>query len=215
MNLEFWCDIICPYCGLAERRLEHALAAFEHAAKVQVIRRSFQLHPDLDRNGVTQRDLLVMRVPNPTEVERTVLRPLEQAAEREGLTPYRVIDRTLGPTDLAHELLAYASEKGLSAEAWKSMFRAHFGEARKLWTLDQLADHAVELGLNPVETLAVLEGRKYRKQVENDQREARLLGATGTPFMLIARKYSISGAQTTNQLLTALHHAWRHQHKAK
>jgi predicted DsbA family dithiol-disulfide isomerase len=72
MNLEFWCDIIC---GLAAPRLEHALAAFEHGAKVQVIHRSFQLHPDLDRNGVTQRDLLVMRVPNPTEEERTVLRP--------------------------------------------------------------------------------------------------------------------------------------------
>jgi predicted DsbA family dithiol-disulfide isomerase len=215
MKIELWCDIICPYCGLAEWRLENALAAFEHRAETQVIYRSFQLHPDLDRDGITQRDLLLMRVSNPAEVERIILRPLEQAAEREGLTPYRTIDRTLGPTDHAHELLAYASDKGLHAEAWNRMFRAHFGEARKLWTLDQVADFAAELGLDPVEVRAVLESRKYREQVENDQREARRLGATGTPFMLIARKYSVSGAQTTDQLLSALRHAWLDQHQAQ
>lgn len=215
MKIEFWCDIICPYCGLAEWRLENALASFEYRAEVQVMHRSFQLHPELDRNGVTQWDLLVMRVPNPAEVEKTILRPLEQAAESEGLTPYRAIDRTLGPTDHAHELLAYASDKGLHAEAWNRMFRAHFGEARKFWTLDQVADFAAELGLDPVEARAVLESRRYREQVENDQREARLLGATGTPFMLIARKYRISGAQTTDQLLSALRQAWLDQHQAQ
>ena len=75
-----------------------------------MVHRSFQLHPELDRNGITQRDLLVMRVPNPDEVERTILRPIEEAAEREGFAPFRAIDRTLGPTDHAHELLAYASD---------------------------------------------------------------------------------------------------------
>ena len=215
MRIELWCDIICPYCGLAEWRLETALAAFEHRAEAQLIHRSFQLHPDLDRSGVSQRDLLVMRVSNPAEVEKTILRPLEQTAEREGLTPYRAIDRTLGPTDHAHELLAYASDKGLHAEAWNRMFRAHFGEGRKLWTLDQVADFAAELGLDPVEARAVLGSRKYRELVESDQREAQRLGATGTPFMLIARKYPVSGAQTTAQLLSALRRVWQDQYQAQ
>jgi predicted DsbA family dithiol-disulfide isomerase len=95
MKIEFWCDIVCPFCGLAQHRLAAALAAFEHRSEVQVVHRSFQVHPELDRRGVTQRDLLVMRVKDPTDVENRVLRPLEQAAEREGLAPYRVIDRTL------------------------------------------------------------------------------------------------------------------------
>lgn len=209
MKLEFWCDIICPYCGLAAHRLENALAAFEHNAEVQVIHRSFQLHPELDRNGVTQRDLLVMRVPNPAEVERAVLRPLEQAAEQEGLSPYVVVDRTLGPTDNAHELLAYASDKGFHAEAWKRMFRAHFGQARKFWTVDEVADFAAELGLDPREARDALESQKYRAQVENDQREAQSLGATGTPFMVIDRKYAIRGAHSGDQLLTLLRRAWQ------
>ncbi|HEY5803590.1 MAG TPA: DsbA family oxidoreductase [Lysobacter sp.] len=209
MKIEFWCDIVCPFCGLAEYRLENALAAFEHRAEVQVIHRSFQLHPELDRNGVSQRDLLVMRVKDPDEIESKVLRPLEVAAAREGLTPYRVVDRTLGPTDHVHELLAYASDQGLHSEAWKRAFRTHFGEARKLWTIDEVATFAVELGLDEVEARAALLSRRYREQVENDQREARLLGATGTPFLVIDRRFVIRGAQTTEELLSILLGAWQ------
>ena len=95
MKIEFWCDIICPFCGLAEHCLEKALAMFEHRTQVEVIHRSFQLHPELHRNGVSQRDLLVMR--GRVEAETQVLRPIEQAAAREGLIPFRAIDRTDGP----------------------------------------------------------------------------------------------------------------------
>lgn len=209
MKIEFWCDIVCPYCGLAQHRLENALAAFEHAADVEVVHRSFQLHPELDRKGVTQRELLVMRVKDPAAVERDVLRPIEQAAEREGLVPFMALDRTLGPTDYAHELLAYASDNGLHREAWKAMFRAHFGEARKLWTLDEVAGFAAELGLDPTEARIVLEDRTYRRHVENDQREAQALGAAGTPFIVIDRKYALAGARDTDQLLAGLRSAWQ------
>ena len=212
MKIEFWCDIICPFCGLATHRLESALAAFEHRAEVQVVHRSFQLHPELDRIGVTQRDLITMRGRDAAEVEGKILRPIEQAAAREGLTPYRAIDRTLGPTDYAHELLAYATEMGLHGEAWKRMFRVHFGEARKLWTVDEVVGFAVELGLEPAESRAVLNSRKYRKQVENDQLEAQRLGATGTPFMVIDRQHFISGAKSTDELLSILQSVWRNQH---
>jgi predicted DsbA family dithiol-disulfide isomerase len=146
---------------------------------------------------------------DPVEIEKNILGPIEQAAQQEGLIPYRAIDRTLGPTDYAHELLAYASDKGLHEEAWKRIFRAHFGEARKFWTIDEVVDFAEELDLDPTEVRSVLENRQYREQVENDQHEARLLGATGTPFMLIDRKYKISGSKKTDELLSILRRAWQ------
>jgi hypothetical protein len=34
------------------------------------------------------------------------------------------------------ELLAYATDQGRGNEIWTAMFRAHFGQARKLWTVD-------------------------------------------------------------------------------
>ena len=105
MKLEFWSDIVCPFCGLMDHRLHVALDRLPYGDQVQVIHRSFQLHPDLPREGVTQRELIKM-AGAPASTEDRVLRPIERAAEAEGLTPYHAVERTLGPTDLAHELLA-------------------------------------------------------------------------------------------------------------
>jgi predicted DsbA family dithiol-disulfide isomerase len=153
--------------------------------------------------------LIVARGLDPAEIEKNILRPIEDAARREGLTIYRAIDRTLGPTDHAHELLAFASTKGLHAQAWRRMFRAHFGEARKFWTVDQCVEFAADLGLDATESRLVLEDRRFREQVEDDQHEARRLGATGTPFMLIDRRYPVPGARDTEELLSLLRRVWR------
>ncbi|WP_406291769.1 DsbA family protein [Streptomyces sp. NBC_00624] len=124
MKIEFWTDIVCPYCGLMDNRLRLALERFEHAGEVEVTHRSFQIHPDLPREGVTQRQLLEM-YGIPASDGEGIFAPIEAAARAEGLEPYRALERTLGPTDLAHELLAYATDKGRGDEAWTAMFRAH------------------------------------------------------------------------------------------
>jgi predicted DsbA family dithiol-disulfide isomerase len=46
VELEIWSDIACPWCYVGKRRLEAALAAFEHREDVQVRWRSFELDPD-------------------------------------------------------------------------------------------------------------------------------------------------------------------------
>src|ERR1700754_5066434 len=164
MKIEFWSDIVCPYCGLMNHRLHLALDRFPHGDQVQVIHRSFQLHPDLPRSGVSQVKLIEM-VGAPRATVDRVLRPIERAAKAEGLTPYRAVDRTLGPTDLAHELLAYAADQGRGNEIWTAMFRAHFGQARKLWTVDEVLDFAADVGLDDAGAAEALRSRRYRARV--------------------------------------------------
>ena len=43
MKIDIWSDIVCPYCYLGKRRLEAALAQFEHADEVEVQWHSFEL----------------------------------------------------------------------------------------------------------------------------------------------------------------------------
>lgn len=211
MKIEFWSDIICPWCGLTEHRLETALARFEHHAEVELVHRSFQVHPDLPREGVTQKELMVMHHIDPANADR-MIGPIERLAQKEGLQPYYAIERNLGPTNHAHEFLAYATDKGLHAQAWKSMFRAHFGEGRKFWTIDEVAGFAPEIGLDTAEARAVLESGKYTPSVEHDQQEAQRLGASGTPFIVIDRKYVLAGAQDTEALLSAMRQVWQETH---
>ena len=112
MKIEFWADIICPYCGLMDNRLHLALDRFEHAGDVQVVHRSFQLHPDLPREGVTQRGLFTDGRDARDDRREDPALHRGRAADAEGLDPYHALERTLGPTDHAHELLAYADRPG-------------------------------------------------------------------------------------------------------
>lgn len=213
MKIEFWSDIVCPYCGLMDNRLHLALERFEHAADVRVVHRSFQLHPDLPRAGVTQRKLLEMHG-IPAASEQQIFAPIEAAAHAEGLESYHALERTLGPTDHAHELLAYATDQGRGNEIWTAMFRAHFGQARRLWTVDEVLDFAADAGLDREEAAEALRDRRYRAQVAADQREAERLGARGTPFTVIDGAFAVPGAVGTDQLLEAMTKAWEAGHPA-
>ncbi|MEV0716255.1 DsbA family protein [Asanoa sp. NPDC050611] len=204
MKIEFWSDIICPYCGLMDHRLRAAVR--RHGAEVRVVHRSFQLHPDLPRTGVTQRELIKLAGAPASTVDQ-VLRPIERAADAEGLSPYQAVDRTLGPTDHAHELLAYATDQGRGDEIWAAMFRAHFGAARRLWTLAEVLDFAAEVGL--ADAGPALRDRRYRDRVEADQLAAQRLGARGAPFVVIDDRYAVPGAITTDELLAVLDQARR------
>lgn len=213
MNVDFWSDIVCPYCGLMAHRLRAATDRAAFGAQVTVRHHSFQVHPDLPRAGIGQRELFTALGLPLSEADRILL-PIERAARAEGLTPYRALDRTLGPTDLAHELLAYATDKGRGDEAWEAMFRAHFGQARKLWTTAEVLGFAAEIGLDQQEAAAALHDRRYRDQVNADQREAQRLGAHGTPFLVLDGRYAIPGAVSTDDLLAAMTRVWDETHPA-
>ncbi|MCG5466297.1 DsbA family oxidoreductase [Micromonospora sp. MED01] len=211
MKIEFWSDIVCPYCGLMDHRLHRAVDRLSYGDQIQVIHRSFQLHPDLPRAGVSQRELITMAGAPATTVDR-VLRPIERAAEAEGLTPYHAVDRTLGPTDLAHELLAYASDQGRGTQIWTAMFRAHFGQARKLWTAEEVLDFAAEVGLDSAGAADALRSRRYRARVAADQREAERLGARGAPFLVFDGRFAVPGAIGLDDLLAVIDKAWAESH---
>ncbi|WP_433298661.1 DsbA family oxidoreductase [Pseudonocardia sp. CA-142604] len=208
MNIEFWSDIVCPWCGLMDHRLRRAVDRFEHGADVRITHRSFQLHPDLPRDGVTQRRLFEM-----FGVERAAGEQLvgstEKLAAAEGLSPYHALDRTLGPTDFAHELLAYAAEQGRGNEIWSAMFRVHFGQARKLWTAEQVLGFAEEVHLDRDGAAEALHSRRYRMQVAADQVAARRRGAHGTPFIVLDGRYSLAGAIGTDELHSAMTAVWQ------
>ena len=51
MRIEIWSDVVCPWCYIGKRRLETALAGFEHRDEVEVVYRSFELDPTAPQHG--------------------------------------------------------------------------------------------------------------------------------------------------------------------
>jgi predicted DsbA family dithiol-disulfide isomerase len=209
MRVEIWSDLICPWCGIGQHRLERALEAFGHRDQVEVVHRSFELDPRAPQTVRSAREMLSKKYRLDDAQVSQMFARVEGIAARDGISPYLVGDNVVGNTHLAHELLALAAERGLEDVAWKALYRAYFGERRSIFDVDSLVALAGELGLDPAEARAALTEGRYRARVDADAREAQELGASGVPFVVIDRKYGVSGAQPVEVFQGALEKAWR------
>jgi predicted DsbA family dithiol-disulfide isomerase len=215
MEIEIWSDLICPFCGIGNQRLDNALGQFEHSDEVTVVHRSFELNPNAPLGEThTVREMLQQKYGLSGPELKAQHAHLEAEAASEGLVPYILTDNVVGSTALAHELLAFASDQGLEAEAWHHLYRAYFGDVRSIFTVDSLVELAVEIGLDADETRVVLTDRRYRDRVEAEQHEAQQLGATGVPFIVIDNRYGIAGAQPIDVMLSTIEKAWEESQPA-
>jgi predicted DsbA family dithiol-disulfide isomerase len=205
MKIEIWSDVVCPWCYIGKRRLEHALEKFEHADEVEITWRSFQL--------------------DPSAPEGQAIPITEYLARRFGAQSAQMTDRVVGiartegldfdydkalsvNTFHLHRLLHLAADLGAGDAAKERLLRAYFTEGADLSDPDTLAGLLKEAGVDPDRTREVLDSDEYTDAVRADIAEARALGASGVPFFVIDRKYGISGAQPTEVFLQALNRAY-------
>jgi len=207
MRVDIWADVICPWCGLGNKRLSDAIASFAHADDVELVHHSFQLDPSFPP-GETMPvgEMLAAKGYPPDQLEASQQR-LEAMAAEEGMTPYRVRENRVGNTQLTHEFLAYAVAHGRD-DAWTAMYHAYFGDARNVFDLETLVELAGELGLDQDDVRDALTSGRHRAEVLSDMRRAAQLGARGVPFVVIDGRYGVSGAQSREVFLSALDEAW-------
>ena len=208
MKIEIWADLICPWCGLGQHRLERALADFAQRDQVELVHHSFQLDPRAPEAPLPVREMLMKKYGMSDAQLAASSARIEGLAAADGLAPYHVGDNVVGNTSLAHELLAFARERGLGTRAWQHLYRAYFGERRSIFSIADLTELAAELGLDPAETRAALTDRRYREGVLAEGREAQALGSTGVPFVVIDRRFAIAGAQPIATFREAIDRAW-------
>jgi predicted DsbA family dithiol-disulfide isomerase len=204
MKIEIWSDVVCPWCYIGKRRLERALAEFEHADQVEIAWRSFQLNPDAPSEAVPTREYLARRF-GPQAAEMTAR--VAEIAKGEGLDFDNARSLSVNTLD-AHRLLHLAADLGIADAAKERLLRAHFMEGADLSDPDTLVALMREAGADPDRAREVVDGDEYSEDVRSDIYQAQAFGATGVPFFVIDRKYGISGAQPAEAFLQALRTAW-------
>ncbi len=205
--VEVWSDLVCPWCYLGKRRLEAALERFEHADRVDVVWRSFELEPDAPREAESRRALLLSRYGMTAEQAAERDAQMTALAAEAGLE-YRPDLAQLGNTFAAHRVLHAARAAGLQAQAKERLLRGYFTEGRRLTDADTLVELAVDAGLDPEAARTALAGDSFAEDVRADEREAAAIGITGVPFFVLNRRYAVSGAQPSELLLQALERTW-------
>ena len=211
MRLEIWSDVVCPWCYIGKRRVEKALERFEHGDEVEVVWRSYQLDPGAPAEPVeTVAEALGRKYGGGPDAGRTMIDRVEAVAAEEGMV-WRHHDSLRVGTQDAHRLLHEALAQGgpaLQGRLKEALLAAYFTRAANV------ADHAVlrtlatEAGLDCAAVDRVLGGDEHAEAVWADIAQAQAFGAGGVPFLVLDRRYAVSGAQPVDTLVQVLERAW-------
>ncbi len=207
MIIDVWSDVVCPWCFIGKRRLEKALATFEHRDDVVVRHRAFQLQPDAIDVVSTSEHLAEKYRVSPEEVKQMQANVCA-VADGEGLC-YNLDETLSGNTFDAHRALAYAATVGKQNELLEAMYSAYFEKSLPLFSYEDICKVAETVGIQSKDLLAVLESELFQEAVIKDHKVASELGATGVPFFVVDMKYGISGAQPLEVFLQTLETAWQ------
>ncbi|MEW9110177.1 MAG: DsbA family oxidoreductase [Cytobacillus gottheilii] len=214
MKIQVWSDFVCPFCYIGKRRLEKAIAAFEHSEQVEVEFKSFELDPNAKtNNGENIHEMLAAKYGMSVQQAKQTNEGLKQQAAAEGLT--FVFDE-MKPTNTfdAHRLAKFAGEKGKEAVVTEKLLAAYFTESKNLSDHETLIAVAEEAGLSGDEVKEVLaDEAKFANDVRIDEALAQQYQITGVPFFIINNKYAISGAQPQETFEGALKKVWEEENE--
>ena len=208
MRVDVWSDVVCPWCFIGLANLDVALESFEHADEVEVVLHAFQLDP-----GAPVRDEQPLVERLASKYGTTIANIRAQQARITSLGAERGIDFRFdqaigGNTFDAHRLLHLAATKGLQLELKHRLGRAYFTDGDPIGEAATLRAAAIDVGLDPLDVDAVLEGDAFAAEVRADIDVARQLGISGVPFFLADGRVVASGAQPPEVLGQLLDQAW-------
>ena len=208
MRIDVWSDLVCPWCYIGKRRLEHALAQMPDAPPAEIVFRSFQLNPAAPKEQTSKRREYLKAKYGWSDTQAAKIdRDMEARAAGDGLE-YHLSDAGLtGNTYDAHRLVHLAQERGVQEQAVERLFRAYFTEQRSLFDRDSLLPLAVDAGLDAGDARRVLDGNDYGDAVEKDLADARMLAVTGVPFFVFDQRLGLSGAQPVEVFIDAIQQA--------
>jgi predicted DsbA family dithiol-disulfide isomerase len=211
MQIEIWSDVVCPWCYIGKRRLESALADFEHADEVEVVWRSFQLDPSAPRVATESIAAhLGHKYGGGPDAGRQMIDRVTEVAAGEGLA-FAYHDAQRASTVDAHRLLHLARAEGgpaLQGDLKERLLHAYFAGAQNPADPAVLTEAAVSVGLPEERVAAVLGSEEYADEVAADAAQAAAYGATGVPFFVVDRRYGVSGAQPVELFGQLLERAW-------
>jgi predicted DsbA family dithiol-disulfide isomerase len=203
-TVEIWSDVVCPWCYIGKRRFERAVTELDAADDIDIVWRSFQLHPE-QPPGRRQRhdEYLAQRTGRSLDEVRLMNDRVIELAAAEGLA-YDFDRYTVVNTLDAHRIAHLAASRGLGSAIQERLLRGQLVEGEVLDDPGTLIRLAADVGVAAADTEAVLNSDAYAADVRTDIQTGSTLGLTGVPFFVFDRSIGVSGAQPTEVFSRAL-----------
>lgn len=207
LTIEIASDFICPWCLVAETRLNKAIAQLKPSADIQRIWHPFELNPNMPEMGMDRQTYRTQKFGS-WEYSQLLDAKTIQATRDDGIQ-FRYDLMEVTPNTLrAHRLTRFAARRGKATDMAERILKAYFMEGQNISGVEILSDLATEVGIDADLAKTFLLSDAGTEEVRELERRAIALGIRSVPSIRIGKDV-ISGAQPVEVFLTALQNARR------
>lgn len=206
MRVDIWSDVVCPFCYIGKKRLEHV--AEQAGIELDIHWHSFELDPDAPaKHEVSNTQRLAQKYGRSYAEMEEMERNVAAMAASEGID-FQWQKANSGNSFNAHRIIHLAQSKGLGNEAKEAFFHAYMTEGLAIGEREVVEEIASRIGLDNAEVEYVLDSDELADFVRHDEKIAHeQLKVTGVPFFVFDQKLALSGAQPREIFLQALQQA--------
>ncbi|WP_130803497.1 DsbA family oxidoreductase [Acinetobacter ihumii] len=206
MRVDIWSDVVCPFCYIGKKRLEHVAQAA--GIDLDIHWHSFELDPQAPaRHPTSNTERLAKKYARSVEQTEEMQRNIASMAAEEGID-FQWQKANSGNSFNAHRIIHLAQSKGLGNEAEEAFFQAYMTEGLAIGEREVVEEIASRIGLDHAEVEFVLNSDELADFVRHDEKIAHeQLNISGVPFFIFDQKLALSGAQPREVFLQALQQA--------
>ena len=206
MRVDIWSDVVCPFCYIGKKRLEHV--AEQAGIELDIHWHSFELDPNAPvKHDTSNTERLAQKYGRSYAEMEEMERNVAAMAAAEGID-FQWQKANSGNSFNAHRIIHLAQSKGLGNEAEEAFFHAYMTEGLAIGEREVVEEIASRIGLDHAEVEYVLDSDELADFVRHDEKIAHeQLNVTGVPFFIFDQKLALSGAQPREIFLQALQQA--------
>lgn len=205
LTIEVISDFICPWCLVADTRLNEAIAQVAPNALIKRRWLPYELNPSMPKEG---RDRKQYRSQKFGSWERSLAldEQVKAAGQPDGIAFRHDLMLRTPNTFNAHRLTWLAAATDNATAMAERILKAYFLEGRDVGDIATLAALAGEIGLEEAQVRAFLESPQGTEEVRAMEVQVARRGGQGVPLIVIGNE-AISGAQPVRVFAEAIRNA--------
>jgi predicted DsbA family dithiol-disulfide isomerase len=196
-------DAICPWCYVAKRRFEKAVAGLHGEISVAVKWLPLELNPQIPPEGLDRKQYRSRKFGS-WEQSLKLDAEVAQVGALEGINFRHDLALRTPNTLLAHRLIWRAEKNRLQDEVVEALFLAYFTEGLDIGDAAIVADIATACGMDRAAVAAFLESDEGSAEVSQAEFTAAAQGIAGVPTFVFNGEPAFLGAQRTELMVAHL-----------
>ena len=204
MRIDIVSDVVCPWCIIGYKQLEHALD--ETGTDADIHWHPFELNPHMSAEDENLREHLAAKYGTTLEDSIRARSRLTELGAELGFTFNYTDDMRMHNTFRAHQLLHWSGQFEKTHELKIALFEAFF--TRREDVSDPLILSAVAAGvsLDAEEARTVLDSGVYANAVREEEQLWISRGISGVPAMVFNNEALVTGAQGVENYKRVIQH---------